>query len=107
MMKENRIVVKAPFKERWEAFKKAYYEWALYNQYKEDPYPDWHTIGLEEQRRTIPTPKTLTEYVYASAKAGAIADRLYWAEMKARKRRVKAKKKRLRGNLKRTCLDLF
>ncbi|WP_066924252.1 hypothetical protein [Murdochiella massiliensis] len=107
MMKENRIVVKAPFKERWEAFKKAYYEWALYNQYKEDPYPDWHTIGLEEQRRTIPTPRTATEYVYASAKAGAIADRLYWAEMKARKKRVKAKKKRLRGNLKRTFLDLF
>lgn len=44
MRKENRIVVKAPFKERWEAFKKAYYEWARYNPYKEDPVPKWDKI---------------------------------------------------------------
>lgn len=107
MTNENRIIEKAPFKERWKAFKKAYYEWALYNQYKEAPYPDWNTIGIEEQRRTIPAPKTSTEYLAACVQAGAIADRLYWAEMKARKKRVKAKKKCLRGNLKRTFLDLF
>ena len=44
MIKENRIVEKAPFKERWEAFKEAYFEWARYNQYKVYPLPNRNVI---------------------------------------------------------------
>lgn len=50
MMKENRIVVKAPFKERWEAFKKAYYEWARYNPYKEGLFLNGIKYGMRSKK---------------------------------------------------------
>ena len=107
MMKENRIVVKAPFKERWEAFKKAYYEWARYNQYKEDPLPKYNDFWKAEvKKEEIPkdfVQKITTYYDHLSA----LAKPKYEKAVQNRKQRIKAKKKRLRGNVKRTFLDLF
>lgn len=97
---------KAPFRERWLRFKKAYLEWATYNQFKEDPYPDWNTVGLEEIRK-LPPAKNTTEYLLKCSKATAISDYMYKKAFKERRVRVKRKKTRLRKNLKQAFLDLF
>ena len=106
MMKENRIVVKAPFKERWEAFKKAYFEWARYNPYKEDPLPNRNEIW----RRLAEDVVMPTDIVKELRVTGLIAgkrDLIYKEECKIRKKRVKFKKKTLRRRLKDSFIDLF
>ena len=106
MIKENRIVEKAPFKERWEAFKKAYFEWARYNQYKVYPLPNRNAIWNRIEKETE-IPKDFVAQTTVLAKIRAKVDFIYKKEMKRRKAVVKSTKKRLRGNLKKTFLDLF
>lgn len=105
-MKNNKTLVKAPFKERWISFKEAYLAWAQYNQFKEDPFPDWHTVGQDEIRK-LPPARNLTEYVMKCSKASAISDYLCKRILKERKVRVKIKKSTLRKNLKQAFLNLF
>ncbi len=105
-MKDNKKSEKPPFEVRWESFRKAYFEWARYNPYKEDPYPKRKEIGKTEIAK-LPKPRNTVEYMYLSATASDICDNLYWQALKKRKLRVKAKKKKLRKNLKQVFLDLF
>lgn len=105
-IEEKKLKGKAPFKERWQSFKKAYLAWAQYNQFKEDPFPDWNTVGLEEIRK-LPPARNSTEYVIRCSKAGAISDYMYKRAWKERRVRVKTKKSTLRKNLKQAFLKLF
>lgn len=106
MMQENRVNVKAPFKERWAAFKEAYYEWARYNPYKVYPLPNRNVIWNRIEKETE-IPMDFVAETTVLAKIRAKVDFIYKNEIKRRKAVVKNTKKRLRGNLKETFLDLF
>ena len=88
---KNNNIGKAPFSERWQSFKEAYFAWAKYNQFKEDPFPDWNSVGLEEINK-LPPARNSTEYVMKCSKAGAISDYMYKRAWKERKIRVRQKK---------------
>lgn len=99
MMKENRIVVKAPFKERWEAFKKAYYEWARYNPYREDPVPKWDKIW-DEIEKEYDWPEHFVDKRQVCLNIRQRTQKRYDIEIKQRKMTVQEKKTRLRKALK-------
>ena len=107
MTNENRTVEKAPFKERWEAFKVAYFEWARYNQYKEDPLLKYNDFWKAEVKKEEIPKDFVQEITTYYDHLLALAKPKYEKAVQNRKQRVKAKKKRLRGNLKRTFLELF
>lgn len=106
MNNENRTVEKAPFKERWKAFKEAYYEWARYNQYKVYPLPNRNVIWNRIEKETE-IPADFVAQTTVLAKIRAKVDFIYKKEIKRRKAVVRNTKKRLRGNLKRAFLELF
>lgn len=105
-IKKNNIG-KAPFSERWRGFKEAYFAWARYNSYKDDPclkFSDYwkDELVLEEKPKDIV--ETITVFY---DKATSSARLKYNQDEQRRKIRVRAKKSRLRKNLKQAFLDLF
>ena len=106
MMKENRIVVKAPFKERWEAFKKAYYNWARCNPYKEYPYPRYEDFRQEEFD-VQKLPEHFIDKVHYYDEVYRMATIKHREALRRRKINIKAKKIRLRYELKQAFFNLF
>lgn len=106
MTKENRIAVKAPFKERWKAFKEAYFAWARYNPYKEDAVPKWDKIW-DEIEKEYDWPEHFVDKRQVCLKIRQRTQLRYDRETKLRKMTVQAKKTRLRTALKAALINLI
>lgn len=104
-MENNKTLEKAPFKERWEAFRKAYYEWAR-NAYKDYPIPDRRKIYKEVKAKTE-LPDNIVERMMASPSIITKSDAIFMREVKRRSKTIKEIKKERRQKLKKAFLNLF